>query len=47
MKPHVHVGVPMFITVACMSIIFTVAWRAASAKLADKPIGEAMTAVYS
>lgn len=46
-KPAITVGVVEFVIFACYAIIFTFLWRTASVKLADRPVGVAMTAVYS
>lgn len=45
--PHVHVGFVEGVVVALYVLIFTFLWRALAARLADKPIGRAMAAVYS
>jgi hypothetical protein len=45
--PHVHVGIASFVTLAASAIVFTTLWRAATARLADRPVGAAMAAVYS
>lgn len=47
MKPPVSVGVVEFLTVAAYVIVFTFLWRMLAARLADRPIGRAMAAVYS
>ncbi len=47
MKPQISVGVVEFLVVSSYVIVFTFLWRAAAGKLADKPIGQAMAAVYS
>lgn len=47
MKPSITVGVVEFLTVAAYVLIFTFLWRAAAAKLADRPTGRAMAAVHS
>lgn len=47
MTPHVHVGIASFVVAGASAIIFTTLWRAATARLADRPIGAAMAAVYS
>lgn len=46
MKP-ITVGVVEAGVVFAYVLIGTVIWRAAAAKLADKPVGRAMAAVYS
>lgn len=46
-EPAITVGVVEFVAVACYVIIFTVLWRAAAARFADRPIGRIMAAVYS
>lgn len=45
--PTITVGVVEFAVVGCYVLIFTVLWRALAAKWADRPIGQAMAAVYS
>lgn len=47
MKPAITVGVVEFLTVSAYVIVFTFLWRAAAAKLAERPAGRAMAAVYS
>ena len=47
MKPAITVGVVEFLTVAAYVLIFTYLWRAAAARLAERPAGKAMAAVYS
>ena len=49
MTPHVHIGAVEFVTVACYTLIFSLAWRVAAAKLADKhpDLAGGMAAVYS
>lgn len=49
MTPHVHVGLVEFLNVVAYVLIFTLLWRVAAAKLADRHpnIAGAMAAVYS
>jgi hypothetical protein len=46
-KPAITVGVVEGLVVFAYVLVFTFLWRMAATKLADKPIGRAMAAVYS
>ena len=43
---HVHVSPVEFLAVACYLVIFGFLWRTLAARLADKPIGQAMAYIY-
>jgi hypothetical protein len=43
---HVHVDVLDFLTVALYVIIFGFVWRTLSARMADRPLGQAMSFIY-
>ncbi len=42
---HVHASALDFLVVAAYMLIFTFIWRLVAAKLADRPLGQAMAAV--
>lgn len=43
---HVHVSPVEFLAIACYLVIFGFLWRTLAARLADKPIGQAMAYIY-
>lgn len=43
---HVHISPVEFLAVAAYLIIFGFLWRTLAARLADKPIGQAMAYIY-
>jgi len=43
---HLMIGLPEFLAVAAYLLIFGFLWRTLSAKLSDKPIGQAMAFIY-
>lgn len=47
MKPQITVGLVEFGTVAAYVLLFTIAWRAGAAALANHSAGRAMAAAYS
>lgn len=43
---HVHASVLDFLVTAAYVLIFSFVWRLLAAKLSEKPLGQAMAAVF-
>lgn len=44
---HVHINAVSAITIVLVVIVFSFIWRGIAGMLADRPIGQAMAAVFS
>lgn len=43
---RIHVSPVEFVTVGAYVVLFGLAWRTVAAKLADRPVGQAMAFIY-